>query len=196
MSIRKTIARTTLLAAALAFPPAAFSDADAPEWVSEARQKSAQLGARLVEALQQALASRGPTGGVEVCSVRAPEIAARLSDDKFDVGRTALRLRNPDNAPDEWERSVLQRFEKAMNRGADPADLDEWHITRTDDGRVGRYMKAIPTGPQCVICHGENVAPALNETIQRLYPDDKATGFAPGDLRGAFTVTVDLSASD
>jgi len=61
---------------------------------------------------------------------------------------------------------------------------------------VGRYMKAIPTGPQCVVCHGENVAPALAETIQRLYPDDQATGFAPGDLRGAFTVTVELPATD
>lgn len=190
------IARTVLLAASIAFPLAAFSDAGPPEWVGEARQKSTQLGARLVEALREALASRGPTGGVEVCNIRAPEIAARISDDKFDVGRTALRVRNPDNAPDEWEKSVLQQFEKAVNRGANPADLDEWNIESTDNGRIGRYMKAIPTGPQCVICHGENVAPALHETIQRLYPDDQATGFAPGDLRGAFTVTVALPATD
>lgn len=198
------IARTVLLAASLAFPPAAFSDAEPPEWVAEARQKSARLGARLVEALREALASRGPTGGVEVCNVRAPEIAAQVSDERFEVGRTALRLRNPDNAPDEWEESVLQRFADSMaqeDNGSDsgynkrPA-LEEWRVEMTDAGRVGRYMKAIPTGPQCVICHGENVAPALEEAIRHLYPEDRATGFAPGDLRGAFTVTVALPGTD
>lgn len=40
------------------------------------------------------------------------------------------------------------------------------------------------------------VAPELAETIDRLYPRDRATGFARGELRGAFTVTVDLSGKD
>ncbi|HMB37849.1 MAG TPA: DUF3365 domain-containing protein [Wenzhouxiangellaceae bacterium] len=194
------IARTVLLAASIAFPLAALSDAGTPEWVGEARQKSAQLGSRLVSTLREALASRGPMGGVEVCKIRAPEIAAQVSGDRFDVGRTALRVRNPDNAPDAWEKSVLERFANSMSLGADSDDKqpvsEEWRVEMTDEGRVGRYMKAIPTGPQCVVCHGENVAPALAETIQRLYPDDQATGFAPGDLRGAFTVTVELPATD
>jgi len=190
------IVRTVLLAASLALPTAAFGDAEPPEWVAEARQKSAQLGSRLVEALREALVSRGPAGGVEVCNTRAPEIAGRISDDRFEVGRTALRVRNPNNAPDDWETSVLERFEHSMSRGADPAGLEAWHIETTDGERVGRYMKAIPTGPQCVLCHGENVAPALRETIQRLYPRDQATGFAPGELRGAFSVTVTLPATD
>lgn len=190
------IVRTALLAASMAFAPAAFGDAEAPEWVAEARQKSVQLGSRLLDALREALAARGPTGGVEVCNIRAPEIAGRLSDDRFDVGRTALRVRNPNNAPNEWEKSVLERFERSMTQGADPAGLEEWHVESSADGRVGRYMKAIPTGPQCVLCHGENIAADLRETIQRLYPEDRATGFAPGELRGAFSVTVGLPARD
>ena len=83
-----------------------------------------------------------------------------------------------------------------MSHGTDPAGLEEWQVETTDGGRVGRYMKAIPTGPQCVLCHGENIAPDLRETIQRLYPEDQATGFAPGELRGAFSVRVQLPATD
>ncbi|MEX2498681.1 MAG: DUF3365 domain-containing protein [Wenzhouxiangellaceae bacterium] len=49
---------------------------------------------------------------------------------------------------------------------------------------------------QCVICHGESIAPELAETIKQLYPQDQATGFAPGELRGAFSVTVELPAGD
>lgn len=185
-----------LLAATILVPLVACTDDTPPGWVPEAREKSGQLGSQLISALNEALAERGPAGGVQVCNVEAPEIAERVSGSGFKVGRTALRVRNPANAPDAWEESVLQRFEASMKKGADPAGLETWQIDSIDGKRVGRYMKAIPTGPQCVICHGESIAPELAETIDRLYPEDRATGFAPGDLRGAFTVTVDLSASD
>ena len=190
------IVRTAMLAALIAFPPTAFGDADAPEWVAEARQKSAQLQSRLADALGEALVTRGPSGGVEVCNTKAQEIAGRISDDRFEIGRTALRVRNRNNAPATWETSVLARFERSLGRGADPAGLEAWHVETTDAGRIGRYMKAIPTGPQCVLCHGENIAPDLRETIQRLYPEDQATGFAPGELRGAFSARVKLPAID
>jgi hypothetical protein len=33
----------------------------------------------------------------------------------------------------------------------------------------------------------------VNERLAELYPEDTATGYAVGDLRGAFVVTRDLS---
>lgn len=185
------IVRNVLLAVAVLLPLTACSENTPPEWVSEARAKSGQLGSKLISALNDAL--EGPSGGVRVCNVEAPEIAERVSGDRFNVGRTALRVRNPANAPDDWEESVLQRFERRMKEGADPAGLEAWQVENIDGNRVGRFMKAIPTGQKCVICHGESIAPGLAETIEKRYPQDRATGFAPGDLRGAFTVTVDLS---
>jgi len=190
------IARNVLLGFAVLLPLAACSEDTPPEWVSEARTKSGQLGSKLISALNDALSEEGPSGGVRVCNVEAPEIAGAVSGDRFDVGRTALRVRNPANAPDDWEESVLQRFETRMQEGADPAGLETWRVDNIDGNRVGRFMKAIPTGQQCVICHGESIAPALAETIEKLYPQDRATGFAPGELRGAFTVTVDLAEDD
>lgn len=187
---------SALLAVTVLFPLTACTEDAPPDWVPVARDKSGQLGSQLISALNDALAERGPAGGIEVCNLEAPEIARRVSDSGFEVGRTALRVRNPANAPDDWEEAVLRRFEARMTEGDDPAGLEAWRIATVDGNRVGRYMKAIPTGPQCVICHGESIAPELAETIERLYPEDKATGFAPGELRGAFTVTVDLSATD
>jgi len=193
--------RSALFGTAVLFPLIACSEPP-PEWVSEAQAKSVQLGSQLITALNEALADEGPIAAVEVCNLQAPKIAARLSGAKYQVGRTALRVRNPANAPDEWERSVMQRFETRMKQGADPADLEAWTVEPASDdssagARVGRYMKAIPTGPRCVVCHGGgNIAPALNETLQQLYPEDQATGFEPGDLRGAFSVTAELRATD
>lgn len=190
------IVRTILLAVSLALPPAAFSDTDAPEWVDEARRKSAQLGSGLTDALREALVSRGPSGGVEVCNIRAPEIAGRISDDRIEVGRTALRVRNPANAPDAWEREVLERFKSELANGADPASLEAWTTVETDGRPRGRWMKAIPTAALCTTCHGEQIAPELARTINRIYPDDQAIGFRPGELRGAFTATIELAGHD
>ena len=193
--------RDVALAATILFPLTAGSQDPPPAWVSEAREKTGLLGSQLIATLKDALTEQGAAGGIRVCNVEAPKIAARVSGNRFDVGRTALRIRNPDNAPDDWEESVLHRFEASMKQGADPAGLEAWQIetivdiggNNSDGDRVGRYMKAIPTGPQCLACHGESIAPDLEATIDRLYPEDQATGFSPGDLRGAFTVTVELT---
>ncbi len=50
-------------------------------------------------------------------------------------------------------------------------------------------MKAIPTAPLCLTCHGANVDPSLREKIEAVYPNDAAVGYNEGDIRGAFTIT-------
>jgi hypothetical protein len=49
-------------------------------------------------------------------------------------------------------------------------------------------MRAIPTAPVCTTCHGATVAPDVAAAIAARYPEDRATGFSPGDLRGAFSI--------
>jgi hypothetical protein len=49
-------------------------------------------------------------------------------------------------------------------------------------------MRAIPTDAVCLTCHGATLAPELAAAIRRDYPDDAATGFSQGQLRGAFSV--------
>jgi hypothetical protein len=99
-----------------------------------------------------------------------------------------LRVRNPANAPDRWEQKILKRFEAEMAAGADPNEL-EFHEILTEDGRrVFRYMKAIPMGQLCSQCHGTKIYLETQVNIRELYPEDQATGFEVGDLRGAFTL--------
>ena len=40
----------------------------------------------------------------------------------------------------------------------------------------------------CTTCHGESISPGIASAIAERYPDDEATGFAVGDLRGVFWV--------
>ena len=80
-------------------------------WVERSRALADQLMSELKAELGQAMQQGGPVAAVAVCKSRAPEIAARLSASSgAEVGRTALRLRNPANAPDDLERAVMQGF--------------------------------------------------------------------------------------
>ncbi|MDX1426157.1 MAG: DUF3365 domain-containing protein, partial [Kiloniellales bacterium] len=66
-------------------------------------------------------------------------------------------------------------------------------LIESDGGRTYRYMKAIPVGEVCLTCHGADIDPALMAEIEAFYPEDQATGFALGELRGAFTVSKTLA---
>jgi hypothetical protein len=183
-----------LIAAALVLvlsPFTLMAGEPAPDtaWVDQSRQLAMQLGGQLKSELTKAIAEGGPIAAINVCYLRAPEIAAQLSQASgARVGRTALRVRNPSNAPDELERSVLEQF--ATDLGSGPVDrpLEAIFEIRRGDAVERRYMRAIPTDALCLTCHGKTIAPDLAAAIARDYPKDQATGFEQGQLRGAFSV--------
>ena len=164
-----------------AFSAAAQDD----ERVALSREAATQLGQELSATLLSALGTDGPVEAIGVCSVEASLIAARLSAQTgARVGRTALRLRNPDNAPDADARTVLAVFERDLAAGA---TAPPEHFEARPDGGA-RYMSAIVAQPLCATCHGAEIAPEVTTAIAEHYPSDRATGFAVGDLRGAFIV--------
>ncbi len=172
--------------------PLAASAADEamwPEWVGKSRELSMQLGTELKAELGAAIQKGGPVAAIDVCHTRAPAIAARLSAESgARVGRTALRVRNASNAPDELQRAVLEQFADDMTAGRVEGPLEAAFEIKREGGIERHYMRAIPTEALCLTCHGETVAPELAAAIARDYPGDQATGFRQGELRGAFSV--------
>ncbi len=173
-----------------------LADDEPPGWVVDARQGAQALGGRLKQALTGAIEQDGLVAAVEVCQIQAPTIADGVSTESMHVGRTALRVRNPANAADAWERRVLEDFERQMASGKDPAGIEAFAIRQVDGQRQGHWMGAIPTGGLCLSCHGSSLDPELQQTIDQRYPQDRATGFEPGSLRGAFSVRIDLPDPD
>ena len=160
-----------------------------PEWVGKSRALSMQLGTELKAELGAAIQKGGPVAAIDVCHTRAPAIAARLSAESgARVGRTALKLRNPANAPDDLQRAVLEQFAGDLASGKIEGPLEAAFEIKRAGGIERHYMRAIPTEALCLTCHGETVAPELAAAIARDYPGDQATGFKQGELRGAFSV--------
>ena len=180
-----------LLMGALSCPLLATAAEEAmwPEWVGKSRELSTQLGKELKAELGAAIEKGGPVAAIEVCRSRAPAIAARLSAESgARVGRTALKVRNAGNAPDDLERAVLEQFAGDLAAGRVDGPLEAAFEIKREGGIERHYMRAIPTEALCLTCHGETLAPELAAAIARDYPNDLATGFKLGELRGAFRV--------
>jgi hypothetical protein len=152
------------------------------------RELAKRLATELKGALTTALQT-SPEHAIAVCNEQAPQIAARIAtDSNVQIGRTSLKLRNPKNAPTEWQRAVLLDFQNRAKAGEPAATLEYAAKVQINNRTEHRYMKAIATEPLCVTCHGAQLTPSLQQAIRSKYPNDAATGFNVGDLRGAVYV--------
>jgi hypothetical protein len=99
-----------------------------------------------------------------------------------------MRVRNPANAPDDLDRAVMAGFASELAQAPTSAPPEAVVEIRSARGMERRYLRAIPMQPLCLTCHGAKLAPEVAAAIARDYPQDAATGFEPGQLRGAVTV--------
>lgn len=190
--IRPLLASAAMLAiaAACATPTFAQDGAVDPARVAAARAAIKGLGEGLKEKLVAAMQNGGPANALGVCKTEAPKVTdAQSKAAGLTVGRTALKYRNPGNKPDAFEKAAMEKFVADIKGGADAMKLEHAAIVTENGKKVFRYMKPIMTaGNPCLACHGAELKPEIATKIKELYPEDQATGFAAGDLRGAFTV--------
>lgn len=160
----------------------------------EAKTAIKAYGGSLKSELQTAMQSGGPVNALTVCNTKAPEIAKSVSEGQhLQISRVSLRNRNPTTGvPNEWQAQVLNDFEARKVKGEAIESLVYSETVKQGDKQEFRFMKAIPTEAMCLTCHGTEISPAVMTRINELYPQDKATGFKEGDLRGAFVVVKNL----
>lgn len=178
-----------LLSACGANPVAPLDPQREAELVAQSRSVAMSFQTELQAALKAAMATSGPTGAIETCASVAPAIAERLSQENGAiVRRTALKVRNPAARPDAFERETMRAWQAAPTT-PDGTPAERHMLAAGADGAAEfRFMRAIPMGGPCAVCHGAAIAPEVEKAIAARYPHDRATHFAPGDLRGAFSI--------
>jgi len=153
-----------------------------------------QFAGSLKGELQAAMKSGGPTKAIQVCSEKAPSIAADLSRKSGGlVRRVSLKVRNPSDIPDAWEREVLEEFDRQAKAGADLTKLAKGEMVTEGGQKYFRLMKAIPTAKLCLTCHGTEINAAVKKELDDKYPHDVARGYTEGMVRGAFTVKLPVN---
>lgn len=186
--IRSRIKRSIYLSGLVMLAACTTSDVvDTAALQTQARDIAGQFTSALLPTLQNAIAEGGPENAIEVCSVRAPEIADELAAaTNWSVRRVSLKARNSELAiPDSWEREVLERFE---NRELASTPMTQSAVV---DGEY-RYMQAQLAMPLCLSCHGQNLSPEVSDALRQHYPNDLATGYREGDVRGAISLRYSL----
>ncbi len=165
-------------------------DAEIKSLKAEALSIAKRFAGKLKPRLKEALKNGGPVKAIEVCSKEAPRIARELSlETGWQVKRVSLKPRNRRTAsPDQWERAILQKFNERRALGEPPDELAHGEIV---DSRF-RFLKAQPVESLCLLCHGETIAEPVKNALRLHYPNDKATGYSVGEIRGAFSLSKNL----
>jgi hypothetical protein len=168
-----------------------------PDALAQAQATLAPFKRELKTALLEGMAE-GPIEALQVCRVEAPRIAAENATDTIELGRTSHRLRNPSNAPRPWVEPILAEYvslsePSPASEDAEASDAKalEPRVVRLSQDRMG-YVEPIRVQGLCLTCHGPALDPELAAEIERLYPEDRATGFAAGDFRGVFWLEMPI----
>lgn len=156
-------------------------EVDAPE--DDPRRETAdeadqQLRQTLMGRVMEVAQEDGFAEAVDVCHDEAIPLTEEVAQE-FDVriGRVSDQLRNPDNTGEEWVWSMIEAAD------------GEPHYEANDDFRA---VKPIEIAEPCTNCHGDTgqLAEGVAEQLEAHYPQDEATGYDVGDLRGWVWVQV------
>lgn len=184
-------ARLPLVLALALSANAAFADDELAKFQEDSRKIVKELATQLSGTLMKEMQANGPAAAIKVCKELAPAAASEASRKTGQrVARVSLKVRNPMiGSPDAWEQKVLLDFDK-RRESENPANMEFAEVVSEPQGKYLRYMKAIPVQDACVKCHGtpDGIAQPVKDALKAEYPHDKATGYAPSEIRGAFSI--------
>jgi hypothetical protein len=151
----------------------------ASEWTAEA---FAALSGRLTEVME----AEGPAAAIKVCSEEALPLVREVSERHgVEIRRVSDRPRNPANRADAADLAAMEIF----RTGHASPQVE----TRTEDDVVIVRMPIRIPAPLCLQCHGDPAREVAESTLAALrerYPEDAATGYREGDLRGLWRVEI------
>lgn len=191
--MKKTALFFLLAAITLSYGCKNTSSKTAPEYTDQESKeeyivKGKEIASSAFMALSSELAKAVKDGGLEnalsFCNINALPLTDSLSNaHNVEIKRTSLKYRNPKNKPTEKEREILNQYELAKENG----HLMQPIIDNEEDRKS--FYAPIITQAACIKCHGEKSNISLYDSILDLYPDDLATDYKQGDLRGMWSIS-------
>jgi len=175
-------------------PPAPLS--------AEVRSAAAQRGQAIVTEtfsllssnLQSAIQQGGVSNALPYCSLAASPLTVGIAvKHGVTLRRVTLKARNRADKADAVEAAILNQFAAVLaNTTNPPPPL----VTNLTANRATFFAPIVLNNTLCLKCHGEpgqDLSAENVAVIQRLYPQDEATGFKLGDLRGAWRIDFPLA---
>lgn len=167
-----------------------LSEKEKQEYANKGNEISQASFKALSEKLTEQMKMGGPAKAIPFCNVEAMSLTKQLSEEfNVTIKRTSDKLRNQENKPSEREQEIINNYQKLISEKQEITPIAE-----VDDNNNKHYYAPIKLKANCLACHGivdEFVSVKTDSIIKSLYPNDKATGYNEGDLRGIWSITFD-----
>ena len=128
----------------------------------------------------------GPIAAIQYCNINAMSITDSLaSANKVLISRVAEKNRNNSNLISDYDSPIWEHY-KTGEQNVKMADT----VIKVDGKRV-YYRPIYIANPACLNCHGQKGTDIMDGTVTKiaeLYPDDRATGYNLGELRGMWKI--------
>jgi len=181
--MKKTIIVSILLSASL------FSKEIPQDVIDTGNKLANELLTQLSTKLGHEIKTNGLIQAAKFCNSNALTLTEEVNLRQvqgISVKRISLQERNSANTPKADEIAILESMQKML----DKKELPEYIIE--EEGKTYKYYKPLVIKKEvCLKCHGDILKNTeLNDFIKEAYPQDKATGYKMGDLRGAVLVEI------
>ena len=168
-----------------------------PETQNAALQRGKAIAAEtfslLSSNLQTAIQQGGLSNALPFCSLAASPLTAGMAGKHgVTIRRVTHKPRNPAGRTDATDLAILKEFEAALTGTNALLPL----VTNLTENTVTFFAPIILNNELCLKCHGESGKDISAENIaviQHLYPQDEATGFKLGQLRGAWRIDIPVA---
>ncbi len=163
------------------------------KYLSGARTIATGFQKELSSILKKHLLAGGPAEAIAVCADTAQELTRAFGETRGAIiRRVTMKPRNPADAPDEYEKAILEKFAELQQEGKLSSRSEYFEIVEINGEKKARYLKPLTIVPVCLKCHGTNLSPGVTALLKERYPHDKAVGYNSGDLRGAISIVMDV----
>jgi hypothetical protein len=168
-------------------PQKELSEKEQSALINKGKEIVQQSFKSLSTELQTALQAGGVQKAISYCHLQASPIIDSLSSAyNVKIFRVSDRHRNPGNQPDELDITVMAAYQKQLAEGREL----QAHLETTGTETIF-YAPIVIQNPMCLLCHGQPgnaIQQADYELLLSKYPQDLATGYKLGDLRGLWKI--------
>ena len=138
--------------------------------------------------LFRAIKANGTVNAISFCNEKAYFLTDSVATDLgVKIKRVSDKNRNSNNKANSKELAYLNSVKELLSKG----QKIEPQISKLENIVIGYYP--IIANQMCMKCHGNPDTEIEKETLSKigsLYPEDKATGYLPGELRGVWVIEM------
>jgi len=175
-------------------PPPALTAAVQQAALQRGKAIATETFGLLSSNLQTAMQSGGVSNALPFCSLAASPLTAGMAEKHgVTLKRITHKARNPAGKANEAELAVLKAFENALAASTNPPPP---FATNLVAGQATFFAPIVIANELCLKCHGEpgkDISAENLAVIKQHYPQDEATGFKLGQLRGAWRIDFPLA---